>query len=153
MSASSDRYRVWTEDFVNKAGPFFNSHARSSFASHEEAYVFTSSFSNFQERVIIDIHFSMIYIRIVINGTRYRWQCNYCSYTKPFKLHANCSHLHLRLSISTHACHLENDAVARDEDLERAQRKEWLLANDEQPEEDIEDALERRFIGIKVWSE
>ncbi|KAE9971455.1 hypothetical protein EG328_005560 [Venturia inaequalis] len=39
---------------------------------------------------------------------------------------------------------LEDDAVARDEEFERAQSKKWLLASDEQPEEDIEDALERR---------
>lgn len=39
---------------------------------------------------------------------------------------------------------LEDDAVARDEEFERAQSKKWLLATDEQPEEDIEDALERR---------
>ncbi|TID18836.1 DUF221-domain-containing protein [Venturia nashicola] len=39
---------------------------------------------------------------------------------------------------------LEDDAVARDEEFERAQSKKWLLANDEKPEEDIEEALERR---------
>jgi hypothetical protein len=39
---------------------------------------------------------------------------------------------------------LEDDAVARDEEFDRAQSKKWLLANDAQPDEDIEDALERR---------
>jgi hypothetical protein len=38
---------------------------------------------------------------------------------------------------------LEDDAVARDEEFERAQSKKWLLASDSQPDEDIEDALER----------
>lgn len=39
---------------------------------------------------------------------------------------------------------LEDDAVARDEEFERAQSKKWLLADDAQPEEDIEESLERR---------
>ncbi|QDS77332.1 hypothetical protein FKW77_005054 [Venturia effusa] len=39
---------------------------------------------------------------------------------------------------------LEDDAVARDEQFERAQSKKWLLGNDAQPDEDIEEALERR---------